>query len=220
ELKNPQGFYSTLSIPVMVMIYNNESVPESSAPKTFKELTEARWKNKVTTGSPLASGTTFTTVAMLQDKYGWEYLQSLRKNELIAQGGNSSVISRVQNKERPVGVVLLENVLRFQDTDKRLKIVYPNDGVILQSNVVAITKKDGKREAAQKVVDWMYGKDGQEAMVHSYMYSPLLKYDPPKGAPKFDQLQTKNFAWTNEFIEKTVKSRTEIKEKFAEIMYQ
>ncbi len=219
-LKNPDGYYSTLSIPVMVMVYNSDVLKPASAPKTFKEMMEPKWAGKFTTGSPLSSGTNFTTVSMLQHNYGWEYIQGLRKNETISQGGNSAVLRRIQSGERAVGWVLLENVLRFQDTDKRVKIIYPNDGVVLQSNVVAITnKKDRSRGKAEEVVDWLYGKDGQEAMIASYMYSPLEKYAPPKGAPPFSDIKAKSFAWTKEFIEKTVKERMQIKERFAEVMF-
>ncbi len=104
--KHPDGFYTTLSYPVMVIAYNTDSVSVADAPKTFKELADSKWKDKVSVGSPLASGTSFTTVAFLVKKYGWEYFTQLKKNNLIAEGGNSGVIRRLQSKERPVGIVL------------------------------------------------------------------------------------------------------------------
>jgi len=220
SLKNPSGYYSTLSIPVMVLVVNQEMISKEKAPKTFKELADPKWSKKITSGSPLESGTNFTTVAMLEHAYGWDYIKGLRKNEILSQGGNSAVIRRLQRKERPVGWVLLENLLRIQDTDTRLVPLYPEDGVVIQSNVIAITKKKGKRELAEKFVDWMYGKDGQEAMIRSYMYSPLEGYTPPKGAPPFKQIRDKSFKWTAEFIEGVVKKRDEIKEQFARIMFE
>ena len=76
--------------------------------------------------------------------YGWDYFKKLKNNQTIAQGGNSSVEKKDSVKERPVGWVLLENLLRFQDKDKRLEIIYPEDGVVTHSNVMAITKKKEK----------------------------------------------------------------------------
>lgn len=222
-LRHSDGFYTTLSLPVMVMIYNNEVVKDADAPKTFKEMMEPKWKGKFTTGSPLSSGTNFTTMAFLQKSYGWEYFKALRKNDTISEGGNSAVIRRVQNKERPVGWVLLENVLRIVDQDPRIKIIYPEDGVVLQTNVLAIVKKEGKKtsqELAQKFTDWMFGKDGQEAVIRSYMYSPLGGYAPPKGALPLSDLQAKAKPWSPEFLAETMNSREKLKEEFTKIMFQ
>lgn len=219
-LKNPEGFYTTASIPVMVMIYNSDAIPEKSAPKTFKEMMEPQWKGKFATGSPLASGTNFTTVAFLQKAYGWDYFKGLRKNDTISEGGNSSVIRRVQTKERPVGWVLLENVLRYQDTDPKMKIIYPEDGVVLQSNVIAIMKKDSPREHAEKFVEWMFGTEGQDAMVNSYMYSPLPGYKAPRGAPEFDTILAKAKKWSPELLKEIMLERENIKEQFTQIMFQ
>src|SRR5690606_5691180 len=63
--KHPEGYYTSVSHPLMVMIYNSEVYNEDTAPKTFKEMSDPKWKNKFATGSPLASGTNFTTVAFL-----------------------------------------------------------------------------------------------------------------------------------------------------------
>lgn len=218
--RHPDGLYTTLSYPVMVIAYNEDAVSAAEAPKTFKELSEQKWKTKVSVGSPLASGTAFTTVAFLQAKYGWDYFKALRKNDLISEGGNSGVIRRLQSKERPVGIVLLENILRLQEKDSRIKAVFPEDGVVIQSNVLAITKKqDEKRELVKKVADWMFAKDGQEAMVRSYMYASTKGFEPPKGAPAFENILSKAKPWDKEFIEKTLQARDSIKDEFSKIIF-
>ena len=220
SLKHPESYYHTVSIPVMVLAYNNEVISKEDAPKSFKELSTPEWNQKFTTGSPLSSGTNFTTMAMLQYHYGWDYFKKLKNNQTIAQGGNSSVLRRIQSKERPVGWVLLENLLRFQDKDNRLEIIYPEDGVVTHSNVMAITKKKGKRELAQKFVNWMYEKKGQKAMTDSFMYSPLASFEAPKGAPSFNKLLKNSFKWDQKFIKDVTAKRSELKEKYTEIMFQ
>src|SRR5690606_17959632 len=99
-----------------------------------------------------------------------------------------------QTQERPVGWVLLEDLLRLQGKDERLGIVYPTDGVITQANVMAITKRSYDRTLAKKIANWMHSKAGQEAMLRSYMYAPVPGYPPPKGAPELSSL--KAFEWT------------------------
>ena len=220
DLKHAKGFYSTVSIPVMVMAYNSEAIPEKKAPKTFKEMGHPKWKGKFTTGSPLSSGTNFTTMAMLQHHYGWKFFENLKKNQTIAQGGNSAVIRRLQSKERPVGWVLYENLLRFQGKDDRLKVIFPEDGVVTHANVMAITNKKIDRNLAQKVVEWMFGAEGQQAMTRSFMYSPLKHIAPPQGAPPLEKILQKAFPWTAKFLQTTTQNRSQLKEKYTEIMFQ
>ena len=218
NFKHPDGFYTTVSFPVMVMAYNSDAVADKDAPKSFAELREAKWKDKVSSGSPLASGTSFTTVAFLSKKYGWDYFQDLRKNNYIAEGGNSGVIRRLQSKERPVGIVLMENLLRLTN-DPRIKMIVPADGVVIQANVLAIVKKEGEQAATKKVADWMFGKAGQESMTQSFMYAGMPGYAAPKGAPDFSLILKNSQAWSAEFISETMKSRESIKDKFSKIVF-
>ncbi|MGZ3787885.1 MAG: extracellular solute-binding protein [Bacteriovorax sp.] len=219
SFKHPKGFYTAVSLPVMVMAYNSEAVAEKDAPKSFAELKDAKWKDKVSSGSPLASGTSFTTVAFLSKKYGWDYFSALRKNNFIAEGGNSGVIRRLQSKERPVGIVLLENLLRLSESDPRIKVIIPSDGAIIQSNVLAIVKKEGDQAMTKKIADWMFGKSGQEAMVRSFMYATMPGYPQPKGAPELSELMKSAAPWSPDFIAETMKSREQIKDQFSKIVF-
>ncbi|MFN7904689.1 MAG: extracellular solute-binding protein [Pseudobdellovibrionaceae bacterium] len=218
--KNSEGFYHTLSYPVMVMAYNSEAMTEKELPSSFKDLTDKKFKAKASSGSPLASGTNFTTVAFLQRAYGWEFFKGLRENDFLAEGGNSGVIRRLQSKERPIGIVLLENILRLKESDPLIKAFFPKDGVIMQSNVLAIEKKESNTNGnAQKVADWLFSQEGQSAMTRSFMYSGVPGYPAPVGAPEFATLMSQAKKWDSEFIEQTLKDREKIKEEFSKIMF-
>ncbi len=217
--KHPRSLYHTLSLPVMVLAYNNKVILKEKAPVSFKEMTSQKWKGQFSTGSPLASGTNFTTVAFLSKKYGWDYFKKLQANGTISEGGNSAVLRRIQNQERPVGWVLLENILRYQNEKIPIQTVFPIDGVILHNNVLAITKKQESRDNVKKIATWFFSDKGQEAMVRSYMYSPFPDFKAPKGAPPFTDISEKAFPWSQDFVSEVVKNRAEIKEKFSEIMF-
>ncbi len=217
--KHPEGAYTAVSFPVMVLAYNSEAVAEKDAPKTFKELAEPKWKGKVSTGSPLASGTTFTTVAFLVKSYGWDYFKNLRKNDVISEGGNSGVIRRLQSKERPVGIVLLENILRLTSSDPRIKQVFPSDGAIMQTNILGIVKKEGDQSLAKKVADWFFAHKGQDSMSKSFMYPSVPGNTGPVGAPELVSVLKSAPVWSKEFLKETMQSREKIKDDFAKIVF-
>ncbi len=220
EYQYEKGTFHIVSVPVMVLTYNSESLSHDEAPKSFRELTNPKYKGRATGGSPLASGTAFTTVLALHQKYGWDYFHALKKNGFLFDGGNSAVIKRIQTKERPVGFVLLENVLRFQHDDPRLKIMYPEDGVVTQFNTMGIPKKKEMKEDVLKVAEWFFTKDGQEAMTRSFMHSPIKDFPPPVGAPSLSELKKSSFNWTENLIYELTEKRFEIKENYVEIMFK
>lgn len=220
EYKNELGTFHVASVPIMVLVYNNEVISESMAPKSFKDLADKRFVGIATGGSPLASGTAFTTVLALQHLYGWDYFNKLKDNKFLFDGGNSAVIKRIQTKERPVGFVLLENVLRFLNDDPRLKIIYPEDGVVTQFNTMGIPKKEGSVEDTLKVAEWFFTEDGQNAMIRSYMHSPIKGFKAPEGALTLSELKNKSFPWSETLIKSLTDKRFEIKEKYVEIMFK
>ncbi|MAW07044.1 MAG: hypothetical protein CME61_02050 [Halobacteriovoraceae bacterium] len=219
-LRHPLKMYGTLSLPVMVLCYNDDAISKEQVPSSFLDLSKDSYKNLFTTGSPLASGTNFTTMAMLQHNYGWEYFKKLKGNNTISQGGNSSVLRRIQSKERPIGWVLLENVLRFQKKDQRLKIIYPKDGVVTNNNVLAITKKERHSNHVENFVRFMFSEEGQALMTDSFMYSPFKDFPAPKGAPPLSFILENSFPWSREFITKTTVDRLDLKEEYSTIMFQ
>ncbi|MES2526383.1 MAG: extracellular solute-binding protein [Bdellovibrionota bacterium] len=220
EYQNPEGTFHIVSVPIMVLAYNAEAMKFEDAPKSFRELTLPKYKGIATGGSPLASGTAFTTVLALHQKYGWDYFHELRKNGFLFDGGNSAVLKRIQTKERPVGFVLLENVLRFQHDDPRLKIIYPNDGVVTQFNTMGVPKKKDMRPEVLKIAEWFFTEAGQKAMTRSFMHSPLRDFPPPEGALGLSELNEKAFAWSKALIHELTDKRFEIKENYVEIMFK
>lgn len=217
--KQAEGAYTAVSFPIMVMAYNSESIPEKEAPKSFKELTDAKWKGKLSIGSPLASGTVFTTVSFLIKSYGWDYFKDLRKNDLMAEGGNSGVMRRLQSKERPVGILLLENILRLSNSDPRIKTIFPSDGAIIQSNVLGIIKKQTDQTNAKKIADWFFSKKGQEAVAKAFMYPAVPGNAGPVGAPEFSEILKTSPAWTKDFLKEAMQSREKTKDEFAKIIF-
>ena len=92
--------------------------------------------------------------------------------------------------------------------------------LVLECSLAQSAKKETTRTLAEKFVDWMYGKEGQEAMTRSFMYSPLKGFAPPVGAPDLSKILAKSFPWSREFIDKVTSMRGQLKEKYTEIMFE
>ena len=204
---------------VMVMICNRALLP-ADRPVAFSDLTQARFKNKTQIGSPLESGTFFTTVAYLENRYGWDYFKKLRENGVSSNGGNSTVIQKVESGEKKVGIALLENVLAAQKRGSPIDVIYPTDGGIVIPSTMVIMKNTSHSEAASRFSAYITSAEGQKLLREGLMY-PVLKTVPdPDGAKPLNAVTRNATPWTPELMKKIADESREIKKKFSDLVLE
>jgi len=216
DFSDPANAYAAVRLPVMVIGYNSDAIQGNDLPKSWKDLTSPKFKGKIAMPSPMESGTAFMTAAMLSKKYGWDIFKDLRKNEILAAGGNSTVINRLETKEKVVGIVLLENILKAWGKGSPVRPIYPEDGAIPISSPTAIMKDTDSPEDAKRVYDWFFSDEAQQSIVKCGMYSLLPGTAAPVNALPFEQLKAKMMPWSGDVLLSLYKSRDEIKSKFNE----
>jgi iron(III) transport system substrate-binding protein len=217
DLNDPDGAFVTVRMPVMVMAVNSTRVANADRPRTFRELTDAKWAQRITMGDPNRSGSYFTAVAALSKKYGWEYFEGLRRNDIVAAGGNSAVLNRLMTGEKDAGIILLENLLQVREQNPKapIEIVYPEDGVILVPSPIAILKATAVPDAARRVYDFFLSDEGQNAIVGGWMYSPYDHIAPPAGARPWKEVFSSTLLpWTFDYLRETTTARDDIKRRF------
>jgi iron(III) transport system substrate-binding protein len=217
DLNDPGGTFVTVRVPVMVLAVNASRLSAGKRPRTFRELADPAWAGRITMGDPNRSGSAFTAVAALARKYGWDYFEGLRRNTVMAAGGNSAVLNRVVTGEKEVGIVLLENVLqaRAQNATVPIDIVYPEDGAILVPSPIAIMKTTAAPDAARRIYDFFLSDAGQAALVGGWMYSPFDHIGPPGGARPWPEIFSATLLpWTPQYLRDTTRERDDIKRRF------
>ena len=213
----PRARGSKDPVPYLLSIgVNPEAV--SHAPSGWKELKDARWHGQLSMGSPVDSGTTFTATAMLARAFGWDWFSELRRGELIAAGGNGSVINRIETRERPVGMVLLENILKARKKGSPVQVVYPADGAIAVPSPIALTADSRNPELARKVYDWFFSEEAQKAIVSGSMYSALPRLPAPEGAIPWAELSPKLMKWDAQVLSEIFSQREQVKSRFMEVV--
>ena len=210
--------FSIVRMPVAVIAYNANILKNEPSPMSWDDLKDPRWKSKISMASPLESGTSVTLVAQLAKKKSWEYFAALRKNEILSAGGNSSVIQRMETGERPVGIVLLENVLEAQKRGSPIVPVYPKDGSVLVPSPIAILAETKQPELVKQIYDYFYSETMQDAVVAGRMYSPAFPKKAPRGAIPFEEIQKNALPWNSAILNDLFKERESLKKKFTEVV--
>ena len=154
-------------------------------PTRFADLADPAWKDTFSSGDPFSSGTTFTTVSAFDQLHGQPFLEALDTNGWIMAGGNSAVLSRIQSGEKPVGIVLLNNLLTKPGS---AQIIFPADGAVPVPGPLAIPTDCPEPDAAKRVYDWWMGDSAQALVVKSRMHSPFPGMPAPDGVPPLDEI--------------------------------
>lgn len=210
--KDKNGAWSSVRVCNMIIAYNSDKLKPEDAPKSWKDLTDPKWKGKIAMPNPMLSGTAYVAVGALADKYGWEYFDQLKANDIRVEEGNSAIQNKLLTGEYAAAMILEENVLKLANTkNEPLKVSYPEDGVIIIPSPIAIFKATKNPEGAKALVDWWLSKDGQQAVVQGWMHSVRGDVEPPKGAPALKIFSDKAIKvnW-----EKLSKENAQIKEAF------
>jgi iron(III) transport system substrate-binding protein len=214
--KDADGYWTGVRISNMIIAYNTAKVKPEDAPKTFKELTEPKWKNKVAIPSPLLSGSAYVAVGVLSDKYGWDYFAKLKANGVKVEPGNSAIQNKLVTGEYLAVMILEENILKIMDKGEPVKVVYPEDGTIVIPSPIAIFNSTQNPEAAKALENWWLSKEGQEAIVKGWMHSVRGDVAPPKGAPELKSFMMKGDLKPN--WEKLSKDMEKIKGEYQKVM--
>ena len=214
--KDAEGYWTGVRISNMIIAYNTAKVKPEDAPKTFKELTEPKWKNKVAIPSPLLSGSAYVAVGVIADKYGWDYFKKLKDNGGKVEPGNSAIQNKLVTGEYQAAMILEENILKIMAKGEPIKVVYPEDGTIVIPSPIAIFSSTTNPEAAKALTNWWLSKEGQEAIVKGWMHAVRDDVAPPKGAPALKTFLTKGDLKPN--WDKLAKQMAQIKGEFQKVM--
>ena len=188
--KDTDGHYYGMRATLSVIAYNPKVVSDKDAPKTWKDLLDSKWRDKMVTAHPSYSGIIATHVLAIVNLYGWDYFKELAKNKLhLVQSANDPA-GVVASGERPVGANGAEYF--YYKTLKQgnpIKIVYPKEGIPLVVSPVAIAKDAPHPNAAKLFIDFIFTKESLQYMADReglYTGHPDVTY--PKDKPRLKEL--------------------------------
>ena len=173
-----EGYWYPVRVCNIVLAYNPEKYSADDLPHSFKEFAEdPSMKGMISMGNPLTSGTAFAAVCALTDRYGIEYLDALRANNVMIESG-STALGKLESGECKEIMILEESVLqRRHDNGSKLAVIYPEDGNIMIPSTAMIVAEEKSAntntEACEAVADWFFSEAGQKAIVDGYMHSVL-----------------------------------------------
>ncbi|MGC9114852.1 MAG: extracellular solute-binding protein [Fervidicoccaceae archaeon] len=184
QYKDPNGYYVMGRLLVMIIVYNPALV--SNPPKSWQELLQPQWKDKIVIANPMVSGSWQYSVLALVSKYGWDYFKQLKANNPLVVQDVPDVARSVATGERPVGVTLT----MYLKTYTNLNYTIPNEGAIIIPSPIGIINGTKHFSDATLLLRYLLSKQAAISLANAYTYSSRTDGPTPPGLPPLNQMKT------------------------------
>jgi iron(III) transport system substrate-binding protein len=169
EFRDPEDHWIGTNVHLIVILQNTKLVPADAGPKTWADLLDPQWKGKIAVTDPANSGSAFTNLTMLAERWGggdagWAKVAQLLANTKVLNR-STLVFQGVGNGEFALGMSLEYAGLLWASNGAPVKVIYPQDGTVAQMEGVAVIKGGPDPEAAKAFVDYVTRKDVREAIL-------------------------------------------------------
>lgn len=187
EYYDPDHYWHASQIGLGAIQYNSNLVKGDMIPKTWKDLTDPKYKGKLIQGHIKASGTSAVVDYNLVQMYGWGYFEKLKSNGIMTQQ-SCDATNILASGERLIVLCDHQITAPAQKRGMPIETVFPTDGVFGQLGPVAHLKKAPHPNAAKVLIDWITSPEGQQFYVDGGVLSPIehpdIKYPPQYPNPK------------------------------------
>lgn len=204
------GFYDTkagwvaLRATGIAIMYNTNSVKPADVPKTWKELTDPKWKGRIAISDPNRAGSSFSHLYAMWKLYGPDYFKALAANDVMVAGDGSATRQAVATGERDIAPVSEYDAFEFKKQGKPVDVAWPQDGTILLPAPIALVKGCPNLDNAKALAAYMLSKEGQELIANTTLtWSPRRDVPAPDGKPPLDSIKTIGFDWSKVAAEKS-----------------
>jgi iron(III) transport system substrate-binding protein len=165
----------TVTLPAVLAV-NTKLVPEAEIPTQWKDLADPKWKGKIAFAGADKSGSALTQMLQIihneGEAAGWPLFGKMMDNFVIT-GSSTAVIRGAAQGEYAMALTLEDNAQRFIDGGAPLKIVYPKEGVSVQSDAMALVAKAPNPAAGKALIDYIVSAEGQGVIVKASGRRPI-----------------------------------------------
>jgi iron(III) transport system substrate-binding protein len=178
----------------MVIVHNKKLLPDAEAPKTWRSLADARWKDQIAYAAADKSGSSYTILATLLTVFGdndagWKVVEDIMKNAKILPS-SSRVPKGVADGEYQAGLTYEDAAMRQVKGGAPVGVVYPQDGTSIPPDGNAILKGAKHPKAARAFMDYAVSKEVMDLLAQKFaLRSARTDVAAPEGFPAIDAIK-------------------------------
>ena len=114
EVKDPKGYHIAQRLNLVGIVIRTDKV--TAPPRNWTDLTDPKYKGQMVMADPSYTAIQLMIVGTLSRRYGWEFYQKLRANEVMIVQGHQQVSEALTRGERLIGA---EGADQYAWTDRK-----------------------------------------------------------------------------------------------------
>jgi ABC-type Fe3+ transport system substrate-binding protein len=168
ELKDRDGYWIAILLYVFSPGINTTLVPKDSAPKTYQDLLDPRWRGKMAwnPGSMAgAIGFVGSTLISMGDARGMDYLKALAGQRIVnIEASSRAILDQVIAGEYPIGLMMFNHHTVISAQKGAPSDWIKMEPVPVALDAVGIVKDSPHPNAAKLLVDFLTSEEGQKVL--------------------------------------------------------
>ncbi|HLG70495.1 MAG TPA: extracellular solute-binding protein [Chloroflexota bacterium] len=143
---------------------NTKLVKPEDEPKTHNDLTDPKWKGKISWQVPWAAGYGWNEYYLSKKYYGQEWVTKMQAQDISFGSNSNDALNQIARGEYAIGLANNGNDLatRLIKSGQPLKAVWPDDFVYGSANGFSALNGAPHPNAAKVFVNWWFTKAGQQ----------------------------------------------------------
>ena len=159
-----RGFTNPRAVNVYGITVNTNLITPQNEPKRWKDLADPRYSGQISAQDPRGSGGGMYILTGLMEKYGDGFIQELTKQNIFFGQNNGQLLADVVRGEHGLLVTASTGQVSLakQGGAAPIKVIKPEEGVVLIPIGMAVVKNGPHPNAARLFIDWMMSDEGQK----------------------------------------------------------
>jgi iron(III) transport system substrate-binding protein len=188
EAGDPDGHFQVTYLAVYLM-GRHQRVAEAEAPRSWRGLTDPRWRGQIAVGHPGYSGAIGSLCVALRKLYGWDFFRALERNRPHIGRSAGDPVTLLNAGERTIGMgVPSTTMLLSVARGNPLALIYPADGTLVVPAPSGALRNAPHPNAARLFLEFMASPAYAQATRPFFAESLRPEVPPPEGARPLDQI--------------------------------
>jgi len=197
HFRDNENHWTGFSARARVLIYNKTLISSDSLPQSILELSHPRFKGEFTIANPLFGTTTFHMAALfavMGQAPAEQWMEDLKKNQVVIASSNGDVKKRVMNGELAFGLTDTDDAFEAKKESSEVDYVFLDQqpggmGTLIMPNALSMMKGSPNSENGKKLMDYLLSRQTEAKLAISCAQMPLIMgTEVPDVVPSLDHI--------------------------------
>lgn len=188
--KDPDGMIQQFGIETVALIYNTEHVKAEEVPKSYRELADPKWQDRIVMPDPLTHATTITWLVGLKEhvfetEQAWlDFLHGLAKNRPMFVASFGPTPGPIETGEKHIGISMPKYIVTKAPAPLSWAQV-EGEPLMGSARAIALVKNSQRPNVAKMFMDFWLSEEAAhilatdvgETVLYDGVYPPIKDID-------------------------------------------